>query len=79
MSDSRKDFTTIDDRTLNAVQAAKLWRLAPESLRHQFMNTLYRVDERLHDEVLRLCDAAPSGTPRRAGGASSTRPASTGE
>lgn len=73
----RRDTTAIDDTLLTPHQAASIWKLAPEHARHRFMNTLYRADEALHDEVLRLCDAADRGTSRRAGGASpAVRPAS---
>jgi hypothetical protein len=66
----RNDYETIDDRTLNAVQAAKIWRLAPEGLRHGLMNLLYTADERLHDEVVALTakfrDARPVLPPGQA-------------
>lgn len=69
MTDSRKDYTTIDDRLLNAQQAVKLWKLVPEEARHRYMNVLWEANPALHDEVLRLCEAAPSGNSRRADGA----------
>lgn len=44
----------IDDSQLSPQQAAKVWRLIPEDLRHRFMNMLAAADEPLHDAVLEL-------------------------
>lgn len=82
MIDSHKDYTSIDDRLLSPQQAVKLYYLAPEEARHRLMNTIYRADEALHDQVYALTakatDAADAAPARGRAGAS-TRPASLGD
>lgn len=51
MGDCRRDRTQIDDQTLTAREAARIWRLCPENLRFKFVISL---PEALADQVITI-------------------------